>query len=75
MDPSASSGLNVTVVGVTTVFLALSLLLGVVTIMAKLVGGDTTAAPPGARPAATPDTATCAPRARSLRTRSLKHGV
>ena len=51
MDPSASSGLNMTVVGVTTVFLALTLLLAVVTIMAKLVGGETATASPGAKAA------------------------
>jgi len=51
---SATSGLNMTVVGVTTVFIALALLLVVVTIMARIVGGP---AKPEARggAAAAPD--------------------
>ena len=52
MDPSAYSGLNMAVIGVTTVFLALSLLILVVTITARLVGGSTAAAPAGASSAA-----------------------
>jgi sodium pump decarboxylase gamma subunit len=57
VDPSASSGLNMTVVGLITVFLALSLLIVVVTIMARLVGGSAATAPARATAAGTSSTA------------------